>query len=380
MHLGAEVVMAETTSSATTVRAIAAFARGEELDRRPTPAQPDRFGIGIVGSGDIVANAHIPGYRNGRYRIVGITSRNVDNARAVAERRAIDRVYGSLQELLDDPDVDVVDVAVPADVQPSIVRRVVESGKHVLAQKPLAVSYREAVNVVEAAEKAGVVLAVNQNGRFDPSINAARTLIQDGILGTRLVAAISMHIETIWQSYLRDPKYSRLMILNMSIHHIDQLRWLFGDPSGVTAFARRTPGEFFGETIAQYVLHYDDDFWATSLDDGTNWSSDFSITYRIQGTGASLKGEIGFPHGRHSTLSIQRRGEEHWETPSFIRQWFPDAFCATMGELLQALEEGRAPSNSGQDNLGTMRAVLAAYKSIDEQRRVALDEITPDRD
>jgi predicted dehydrogenase len=155
---------------------------------------------------------------------------------------------------------------------------------------------------------------------------------------------------------------------------------LFGDPVAVTAFARRTPGPFFGETIAQYVLHYDDGFWATSLDDGTNWSSDFSITYRYQGTDASLKGEIGFPHGRSSTLSIQRRGKEHWETPSFVRQWFPDAFAATMGELLLALEEGRAPSNSGADNLNTMRAILAAYRSIDEQRRVALDEITAERD
>ena len=128
------------------------------------------------------------------------------------------------------------------------------------------------------------MLAVNQNGRFDPSINAARRLILDGALGTRLVAAISMHIETIWQTYLRNPRYSRLMILNMSIHHIDQLRWLFGEPVAVTAFGRKTPGEFFGDTIAQYALHYDDGFWATSLDDGTNWSSDFAITYRFQGT------------------------------------------------------------------------------------------------
>jgi predicted dehydrogenase len=51
-----------------------------------------------------------------------------------------------------------------------------------------------------------------------------------------------------------------------------------------------------------------------------------------------------------------------------------------MGELLQALEEGRAPSNSGRDNLNTMRAVFAAYWSIDEQHRVALNEINPERD
>jgi hypothetical protein len=106
-----------------------------------------------------------------------------------------------------------VDVAAPTDGQPSIVHRAIAAGMHVLAQKPLAVTYREAVQLVEAADNAGVVLAVNQNGRFDPSINAARGPILDGALGTRLVAAISRHIETIWQTYLRDPRYSRLMIL-----------------------------------------------------------------------------------------------------------------------------------------------------------------------
>jgi predicted dehydrogenase len=369
-----------TTSTATTARSIAAFQRGEELDQRPTPAQPDRFGIGVVGSGDIIVNAHLPAYRNAGYRVVAITSRRVENARRVAEQCEIGRVHESLEALLADPEVDVVDVAVPADVQPSLVHRVIAAGKHVLAQKPLAASYREAFDMVEAAEAANVTLAVNQNGRFDPAINAARNLVRGGILGTRLVAAISMHIDTIWQDFLQDPKYTRLMILNMSIHHIDQLRWLFGDPTAITAFGRTTPGPFFGERIAQYALHYDDGFWATSLDDGTNWSSDFSITYRFQGSEACLKGEIGFPHGRPSILSIQRRGEEHWETPSFTRQWFPDAFSATMGELLQSLEEGRAPSNSGQDNLGTMRAVFAAYRSIDERRRVELDEVSADRD
>lgn len=362
-------------SKGTTVRAMAAFQRGEELDRRPQPRQPDRFGIAIVGAGDIIENAHLPSYRDAGYRVVGITSRTLDNARGVAQRMGIPRVYESLDALLADPAVDVVDIAVAADVQPAIAQRAMAAGKHVLAQKPLAVTYGEAVALVEAAERAGVVLAVNQNGRYDSSINAARTLIREGILGTRLVAAISMHIETVWQDYLRDPRYTRLMILNMSIHHIDQLIWLFGAPAAVTAFARTTPGGFFGERIAQYALHYDDGFWATSLDDGTNWSSDFSITYRIQGTDACLKGEIGFPHGRHSTLAIQRRGQEHWEKPSFSRQWFPDAFSATMGELLQALEEGRQPANSGRDNLTTLQAVFAAYRSVDEKRTVPLAEI-----
>jgi predicted dehydrogenase len=296
----------------------------------------------------------------------------------VAKRHNIARVHDSLDALLDDPDVDIVDIAVPPDYQPEIVYRAVAAGKHVLAQKPLAVSYREAVAMVTAAESAGVKLAVNQNGRFDPSMNAARSLISDGILGTRLVATINTAVMNLWQQYLRDPRYRELMILNLSVHHIDQMRMLFGDPDAVVAVGRNTPGEFHGETIAQYILKYEDGFWASGLDDGTNWSTDFGITYRIQGTDASIRGEIGWPHQRESTLAIQRRGETTWEVPSFTRRWFPDAFSATMAALIVAIEQDEEPLISGRDNLSTLRAVFAAYRSIQENRTVRLSEIVAD--
>ena len=65
---------------------------------------------------------------------------------------------------------------------------------------------RDALAMVEHAERAGVRLAVNQNGRYDSSINAARQLVRQGVLGTRLVANIDMHVETVWQEYLQNPR------------------------------------------------------------------------------------------------------------------------------------------------------------------------------
>ena len=351
-------------------------ASGDALDVRPRPKEPGRLGIGIVGSGNIIENAHLPAYQAAGFRVAAITSRTAANARRVAAAKRIERVHERLEDLLRDPEVAIVDVALPPDLQPPVVLEAIRAGKHVLAQKPLAVTYRDAAAMVDAAERAGVVLAVNQNGRFDPSINAAKKLVADRVLGERLLATMAMHITMPWQAYYEDPRYERLMILHMSVHHIDQMRVLFGDPARVSAHARKTPGQqHFGETIAQYTLLYDDGFFATSVDDGVNWSTDFGITYRIQGTDGVMLGEIGWPRGTFSTLKLQRRGEDGWNEPKFSRMWFPDAFSATMGELMCAVEERREPTNSGRDNLGTMRAVMAAYRSIDEKRDVGLDEI-----
>jgi predicted dehydrogenase len=348
---------------------------GDDLDIRPEPRSPSRLGIGIVGSGAIVDNSHLPAYRSAGFRVAAITSRTQRNAQRVADRHSIPRVHKTVDQLLTDPDVDIVDIALPPDYQPDIVHKAIAAGKHVLAQKPLAVDYREAVSMVTAAESAGIRLAVNQNGRFDPSMNAAHTLIGDGILGTRLVATINTAILNLWQEYLREARYRELIMLHFSVHHMDQIRMLFGEPDSVVAIGRTTPGGFHGETIAQYILRYPDGFWVSGLDDGTNWSTDFGITYRIQGTDASIRGEIGWPHNRQSSLAIQLRGTPDWIAPAFTRKWFPDAFAATMASLIVAIERNEEPAISGRDNLGTLRTVFAAYRSMRENRAVAPSEI-----
>jgi len=348
---------------------------GDVLDARPTVKEPARFGIGMIGSGNIVENAHIPAYQAAGYRIVGIASRNREHAEGVANRKSLARTFDSIEALLNDPEVDVVDIAVPPDFQPAIVEAALRAGKHVLAQKPVATNYKDSVAMVSLANEVGRTLAVNLNGRFDPSINAARQLISEGRLGTRLVASINMCIAMPWQEYYKVSRWDQLMILNMSVHHIDQFRWMFGDPVAVSAFGRTTPGPYFGENVAQYNLFYADDFLATALDDGSNWSDDFGITYRIQGTDMSLKGVIGWPHGTYSELSARRPDDDGWRDFAFSRQWFPDAFSATMGELLSSLEVGREPRTSARSALPTMAAIVAAYRSMKEQRTVTLAEV-----
>lgn len=346
---------------------------GDHLDKRPVVSDPGRFRIGVIGSGNIIENAHIPAYQDSGFNVAAIASRTKENAKRVAENRGIERVLESPNELVEAPDIDIVDIAVPPDFQPELILKAIQSGKHVLAQKPLAVTYAEAEKVVSAAEDAGVTLAVNQNGRFDPSINALRQLISDGTVGEPLVYLLSMFIQMPWQTYYQDARYDKLMILHMSVHHIDQIRWLFGDPTAVLAITRKTPGQpYHGDTFAQYTFQFESGLVATCVDDGTNWSTEFDIKYRLQGTDAVAQGRIGWPHGDGSILGFQTK-DQPWTDLEFTKQWFPDAFASTMGELLRSLEHGDLPSNSGRDNLKTMKAVFAAYDSAESGKWIDID-------
>ena len=127
--------------------------------------------------------AHLPAYRKGRLSVAGIFDRDRTKAEATAGRFGVEKVYGSLEELLDDPAVDIVDVAVPGVEQKTIALAAAGQGKHLLCQKPLAASVDDGREIVAAAKANRVQLAVNMNGRWDPALRAAKSLIEDEFMG-----------------------------------------------------------------------------------------------------------------------------------------------------------------------------------------------------
>ena len=123
---------------------------GFELDDRahlPSwPAHRD-VGIGVVGAGFIVRDCHLVAYAEAGFPVVGITSRTEDRAREVAEARGVPHVFPSLEAMLEEPAIEIIDIAVPPAEQPAVIRRVLAGGKKVrgiLAQKPLALNLSEA--------------------------------------------------------------------------------------------------------------------------------------------------------------------------------------------------------------------------------------------
>jgi len=119
-----------------------------DLDLSRYPAMPPRidFGIGAVGAGFIMRDVHLKAYADAGFKVVAITSQRPEIAREVADLRGIPRVCESLEDMLDDAAVEILDIAVPPDKQPEIIRTALERGKHlkgILAQKPLAVTYKD---------------------------------------------------------------------------------------------------------------------------------------------------------------------------------------------------------------------------------------------
>nr|MBP8123425.1 Gfo/Idh/MocA family oxidoreductase [Caldilineaceae bacterium] len=107
------------------------------------------YGIGSIGCGGIVQQAHMPAYRKAGFNIVAVYDVNGETAAKVAQEFDIPKVYTSLDAFLADPEIEVVDIAVPPWVQLGVVEQVVAAGKHMLCQKPLADTLASAIRIVE---------------------------------------------------------------------------------------------------------------------------------------------------------------------------------------------------------------------------------------
>ena len=191
------------------------------------------FRIGAVGAGMIMAECHLAAYKDAAFNVVAIASRTKANAEKVAERWAIPTVYDTPEQLIEDPNIEIIDLAYPPDQQPALIRHALRKPhiKGILAQKPLALSLDEAIKLRDEARVAGKVLSVNQNMRYDQSMRVLKQIIDSGALGNVVFAQIDMHAIPHWQPFLQD--YDRLTLSNMSVHHLDVLRFLFGDPDEI---------------------------------------------------------------------------------------------------------------------------------------------------
>lgn len=353
-----------------------------DLDYLPKLGSKRDYGIGIIGAGAIINAAHLPAYRKAGFCVIGITDQDTTRATETAQKFNIPKVYESVDALLRDPDVDIVDVAVPPWSQLGVVRKVVSAGKHLLCQKPLSNVFSEAVECVELAEQAGVRLAVNQQMRWDQAIRSARTLLRRGWLGDPVSATIDVSILTAWDAWPWLLEVEGLDLMYHSIHYFDSLRSLFGDPQQIWSIGTRYPGQApKGETGTHTVFDFSPTFRAVVAVNHNNWTDDRCATIRIDGTEGYLTGTFGllynYPHGRPDTLEFHsKRVYPHLSfSHHFSETWIPDSFIGPMGELMAAIEENRAPETNGRDNLDTLRLVNAAYRSMAEHRSVSPKEI-----
>lgn len=340
----------------------------------PTPRLPDdaalRGGVAILGAGAIVQSAHLPAYQQYGVGVTGVWSRTAATTATIRDRFPfVGKVYGSAEELLEDPEVRIVDIATPAAGRMAWIERAVDAGKHVLAQKPLTTERAELEALpalLERARERGVKIAVNQNGRWAPSWRLATQLVRQGAIG-QVVGVTHLHDKAL-PPLVGTPfdELDHMLVSDYLMHWIDITRtWL--DPAQVVsaqASDSRVPGQPAAARnpwSATVGLGCDTGATATLRIVGDVKATHPSAPFWIHGTEGTLRGSVLVGSDR---LALDRDGEVH-DLP-LHGQWFVDGFAGTMGELMLAVAEDREPEHSAKHAAASVAIMLAARDSADQ--------------
>ncbi|WP_166345524.1 Gfo/Idh/MocA family protein [Phytoactinopolyspora limicola] len=220
-------------------------------------AGPVRWGV--LGVAAIATKKVIPSMqRAADCEILGIASRDADRAAKAAAELGIPRHYGSYQALLDDPDIDAVYIPLPNNLHAEWTLRAAAAGKHILCEKPLAMSAAEARTMVAACDEAGVVLMEAFMYRLHPLWARTRDLVAEGRIGElRAIQAIFAYNNT-------DPANIRNIVelgggglMDIGCYPINAARMMFGaEPTAIQASIRRDP-TFGTDVLTSAVLDFD---------------------------------------------------------------------------------------------------------------------------
>jgi len=346
-------------------------------DYRPRFPRGDRLGIGILGCGEIAQKAHLVAYDNYDLDVVGVWSRTAATTATVPQRfPCARRVFGTAEELLHDPEVQIVDIATRPEQRLEWLAAAVSAGKHVLAQKPLATDLSSLAPVLEEADQRGVRVAVNQNGRWAPAWRLATLLVDAGAVGD-VVGVTQLHDKPLPPiAGTRFDEMAHMIITDYLMHWIDITRcWLAGKQvETVQARDRRTPGQpgaAQNPWSATVQIHCCDGAGAMVRVVGDVRTRSPACPFWIHGTEGTIRGSV---LGGSDFVELERDG-------THIRyaldgEWFVDGFAGAMGELMCAIAEGREPFHSAAHNVPSLRLMLAARDSAERDgAAVSMDRL-----
>ncbi|HVB73189.1 MAG TPA: Gfo/Idh/MocA family oxidoreductase [Ktedonobacteraceae bacterium] len=302
---------------------------------------------GVLGAGFIANRALIPAIQHSaQARVLAIASRNEQRAQAAAQQFSIERLYHDYQSLLDDPDVQVVYIALPNHLHAEWTMRAAQAGKHVLCEKPLAMNASECDEMISACYKAKVLLMEAVMYCFHPRMQALKQMIDSGEVGQLrfLHAAFSFPFDAP-ANYRAFPQYGGGALMDIGSYCVNAARWLIGsEPSAIH------PGLFYSQNAidlsASAHLEFGEQVFAHIQ---CSFSAAEHQVIEVVGTRAAITAPLAFTAWRDdtTTLSIQRGSvcEQRQFAPADPYQLMVEHFTdCVMGRstLLFPPEDGRA--------------------------------------
>jgi predicted dehydrogenase len=332
----------------------------------PLPSRP--LPIVIIGAGAIVRTAHLPAYQRLGFTVAGVFDTRPDAAQQTARQFGIERVFTAQDEAAAEAGT-VFDVAVPGD-QIVGVLKALPLGAAVLIQKPMGEDLAMARQILEICRARRLVAALNFQLRFSPNVLAVQDFIEHDGLGRIVDIDVRVVDRQPWEQWRFLEHSPRLEVLYHSIHYLDVIRSLVGEPAAVHCRAVRHP-QFgrFRDTRSTSILDYGEDVRCSLVLNHTHTYGPVhqASFLKIEGTkGAALLTlgvNLDYPAGPPDRLEVAAAAGG-WHPIPLRGSWFTEAFEGPMSNLQRFVAgEDTALVSPADDAIKTMAVVEACYQS-----------------
>jgi len=324
--------------------------------------------IVIIGAGGIVRTAHIPAYRKLEYPIAGIYDVRQEAASDTAAKFGVDTVFTTIENAVSLPGT-IFDIAVPGNQILNVLQHLPD-GAAALIQKPMGENLAEARRILSLCRAKNLKAAINFQLRFSPNMLALRDLLAQGSLGTVTDIEVRLVDRQPWQLWEFLKGAPRLEVLYHSIHYLDAIRFLFGEPFGVSCKAISHPELVeFSDTRSTIILDYGDRIRCSLTlnhehrHNGKHQASAFKVEGTAGAAALTMGVNLGYPAGKPDTLDVAA-GNSGWEAVALRGSWFTEAFEGPMSNLQRfAAGEDDILITNVDDAVRTMALVEACYES-----------------
>ncbi|SEN94323.1 Gfo/Idh/MocA family protein [Paenibacillus sp. OV219] len=328
---------------------------------------------GIMGCAQIATKAFIPSVRaSDIHEIVAVASREETRARVFADAYGIQDAYGSYMELLANPLIDAVYIPLPNHMHQEWTIHAARAGKHVLVEKPMSMSERHAIQMVEACEQFGVHFQENIMYRFHPRYDRVREIIRSGEIGT--VRAVHGVFTSDRSNMERDIRFHQEMgggsMYDIGCYLLSAARYVLEmEPAATTVQAFFSPEHDGVDMMASGLVEFPADV-AFMFQCGL-WA-DFSNTLEIRGTRGTIRLPSAFTLRGDLSPDIQVTVLGEMRTEPFERGnqqlWLLDSFA-------RAALHGEPEAVNPWDGVRTIQVIEACLASAREKRRVSIEPL-----
>ena len=339
--------------------------------------------VAILGAG-FIADIHVESYQRfvPEAEIVAVYARNEQKVQAFAAKHQIPKSFTNLDDLFENSGCDLVDICLPNFLHCEATLKAARAGKHIIIEKPLAVTLEEADEMIAACKNAGVKLMYAEELCFAPKYERVRQMIDENAVGELYMLKQSEKHSGPHSDWFYDVNLSGGgVLMDMGCHAIEWFRWILKNAKVKSVYASMSTvlhkGRTKGEDNAVVIIEFENGVTAVSE---SSWAKHGGMDDKceVYGTGGVIYADLFMGN---SSLAYSKSGYGYalekadttvgWTFPIF-EEAFNQGYPQELKHFIECVQQDKDPLVTGEDGRAVLEIIYAAYASMAEGKKISL--------